>query len=111
MGMTTQRVHGKLVDNQTRCVHYATPLDIVALKFGCCERYYPCFKCHDETADHPRRPWPHTRADEPAVLCGVCRTELVIGQYMYTEKCPACGSGFNPGCSVHYDIYFEPPSP
>lgn len=107
--MTNQQVYGKVVDPQTRCVHYATQLDIVALKFGCCERYYPCFQCHDETADHPRRPWPRTRADEAAVLCGVCRTELVISQYMDAEQCPVCASAFNPGCSAHYDLYFERP--
>jgi len=75
--MTEPCVYGRTVDHQTRCVHYATVRDIVALKFGCCERYYPCVQCHDETADHPRQPWPSHRDHEPAVLCGLCKTELL----------------------------------
>ena len=107
--MAEPQVYGLTVDDQTRCVHYATPLDIVALKFGCCERYYPCFHCHDETADHQRQPWPVHRAAEPAVLCGACKAELVTGQYMHADHCPECGETFNPGCSAHYGIYFENP--
>lgn len=105
--MAQPQVYGRTVDDETRCVHYATPLDVVALKFGCCERYYPCFMCHDEMADHQRQPWPRARLHEPAVLCGVCRTELVVEQYMSAEQCPACRAAFNPGCSLHYEIYFE----
>ncbi|MFD6815073.1 CHY zinc finger protein [Enteractinococcus coprophilus] len=107
--MTEPKVYGPLVDDQTRCKHYATVLDIVALRFGCCERYYPCYKCHDETADHRRQPWPNDRAGEPAVLCGVCKRELLIAQYIYQDHCPFCRSSFNPGCSAHYDLYFEQP--
>lgn len=107
--MTAPQVFGHLVDEHTRCVHYATDLDVVALKFGCCERYYPCFQCHDETADHARQPWPADRADEPAVLCGVCKTELLIRQYVQTDRCPQCRALFNPGCSAHYELYFQTP--
>ncbi|OAV63128.1 CHY zinc finger protein [Enteractinococcus helveticum] len=107
--MAEPKVYGLLVDEQTRCAHYATALDIVALRFGCCERYYPCYQCHDATADHPRQPWPNTRAQEPAVLCGVCKSELLIAQYMHKDRCPLCHAAFNPGCSAHYDLYFEQP--
>lgn len=107
--MTEPQVSGRTVDDQTRCVHHATLLDVVALKFGCCEQYYPCFRCHDEMADHQRQPWPNDRNDEPAVLCGVCKTELLVAQYMLAERCPACSAAFNPGCSAHYGIYFEAP--
>ncbi len=107
--MITPQVYGKTVDDETRCVHYASARDIVALKFGCCERYYPCFKCHDETADHKRRPWPVTRSTEPAVLCGACKSELFVSQYIDLDHCPACNAAFNPGCTAHYDRYFEEP--
>ncbi len=29
-------VKGKLVDDQTRCVHYRSTLDVIAIKFKCC---------------------------------------------------------------------------
>ncbi|HEY4535745.1 MAG TPA: CHY zinc finger protein [Enteractinococcus sp.] len=105
--MGEPKVYGLTVDEQTRCQHYATELDIVALKFGCCERYYPCYKCHDETAEHSRQPWPANRADEPAVLCGVCKTQLSTQQYLGQDRCPTCASSFNPACRAHYDLYFE----
>lgn len=105
--MSDPHVYGQVVDDQTRCVHYCSPLDIVALRFGCCENYYPCFKCHDEAADHPKAPWPRDRSHEPAVLCGVCWEKLVPRQYIGQERCPSCGSEFNPACSAHYEIYFE----
>src|SRR5690625_7758669 len=84
--MTAPKVYGRPVDDQTRCVHYATELDIVALKFGCCEQYYPCFQCHDETADHPRKPWPRNRSNEPAILCGTCKSELLVTEYMAVDQ-------------------------
>jgi hypothetical protein len=37
----TPEVFGKTVDEHTRCVHYATELDIIAIRFACCDRYYP----------------------------------------------------------------------
>ena len=49
----TPEVFGPTVDDHTRCVHYATELDIIAIRFACCDRYYPCHLCHSETADHP----------------------------------------------------------
>ena len=47
-----RRVLGRPVDEQTRCVHYRTPLDVIAIKFWCCQAYYPCHLCHEETAGH-----------------------------------------------------------
>jgi uncharacterized CHY-type Zn-finger protein len=32
-------VHGPTVDAQTRCVHYRTDLDIIALRFAFCGTY------------------------------------------------------------------------
>lgn len=101
-------VYGKPVDNQTRCVHWHSKLDIIAIKFKCCEKYYPCFSCHEETADHDPKVWPKAEFDTKGILCGVCGTELTIKEYMGSNNtCPKCKADFNPGCSKHYHLYFE----
>ncbi|ANY10223.1 CHY zinc finger protein [Pseudonocardia sp. HH130630-07] len=106
--MTAPRVFGDVVDGLTRCAHYYTPLDVIAIRFRCCDRYYPCFRCHAAHAGHPPTTWAaHARA-ERAVLCGVCRTELSIADYVDADSCPDCGAPFNPGCRLHHDLYFEP---
>ncbi|PWK15940.1 DUF1284 domain-containing protein [Tumebacillus permanentifrigoris] len=106
--MVRPKVYGVQVDEQTRCKHYYSEIDIIALKFGCCERYYPCYECHLEAADHPPKPWPRARFDEPAVLCGACGHELTVQAYKSCEsKCPSCQAAFNPGCLLHHHLYFE----
>jgi uncharacterized CHY-type Zn-finger protein len=106
--MVRPKVYGVEVDEQTRCKHYRSEVDIIALKFGCCERYYPCYECHLETADHLPKPWPQARFDEPAVLCGACGQELTVHEYKRCDsKCPNCQSPFNPGCQLHHHLYFE----
>jgi uncharacterized CHY-type Zn-finger protein len=100
--------YGKPVDDETRCVHYSSPRDVIAIKFACCDRYYPCHACHEETADHPAIPRPKHRFHEKAVLCGVCKTELSVNEYLSCGyRCPACGADFNPGCARHLRLYFE----
>lgn len=101
------RVLGPTVDHETRCIHYSGPTDVVALKFFCCREYYPCHRCHDESAAHPSSPWPVGSLGETAVLCGVCRSELTIGEYYGVSGCPTCGSAFNPGCALHRHLYFS----
>ena len=100
-------VRGVDIDAETRCAHYASERDVVALRFGCCETYYPCFECHDAVANHDAEPWPAERADEPAALCGVCGAELTPCEYMAVDECPDCEAAFNPGCADHYHLYFE----
>ena len=99
-------VRGALVDDETRCIHWAGPTDVVAMRFACCDTYYPCFACH-EGAGHPAAVWPRARFDEPAVLCGVCRRELTVNEYLAADACPHCDAGFNPGCALHHHLYFE----
>ncbi|WP_127795114.1 CHY zinc finger protein [Agromyces sp. LHK192] len=101
------RVLGPTVDDQTRCIHYRTPLDVVAIRFACCGEYYPCHACHAETAGHEARQWPRARRGERAILCGVCGCELTIDEYLATDACTRCGAPFNPGCALHADRYFE----
>ena len=100
------RVLGPTVDDETRCVHYRTPLDVIAIRFACCREYYPCHACHAETADHAATPWPAQARGEAAVLCGVCRHELTIDAYLATDRCTACGAPFNPNCARHRHHYF-----
>lgn len=102
------RILGRPVDEQTRCVHYHSELDVVAIKFKCCGEFYPCHSCHDECAGHPAEQWPLDEYDEPAVLCGVCGTVLTIAEYLGADDCcPSCGAPFNPGCRLHTHLYFE----
>ncbi|WP_087002914.1 CHY zinc finger protein [Gulosibacter sp. 10] len=100
------RVLGPTIDDETRCVHYHGPTDVIAIKFKCCDEYYPCHRCHEEAAGHPARQWPEREALEPAVLCGRCRRELPVLEYMAVSACPGCGARFNERCSLHYPLYF-----
>ncbi|WP_254524037.1 CHY zinc finger protein [Natrinema caseinilyticum] len=106
--MTRDAVRGVDVGPHTRCAHYHTSHDVVAFKFACCERYYSCFRCHEEVTDHESEPWHRNRFDEPSVLCGVCDTTLTVPDYLEADyRCPACGAAFNPGCASHAEVYFE----
>jgi uncharacterized CHY-type Zn-finger protein len=96
------------LDPQTRCAHWRSPLDAIAIKMRCCGSYYACRDCHDALADHPASVWPEAQWDAPAVLCGVCGGELSVRQYLACDnRCPACGAPFNPGCRLHHHLYFE----
>lgn len=105
-GELAPQVHGPVVDAQTRCVHYAGPRDVVAIRMHCCDRYYPCHRCHAECEDHLLTPVPAALADQPGVLCGVCRAQLTVTDYRAASACPVCGAGFNPGCRIHDRLYF-----
>lgn len=101
------RVRGAVVDGQTRCVHYRSELDVVAIRFACCGEFYPCHLCHEEAAGHPSAVWPLDERGAEAVLCGVCGSVLTIAEYLESSSCPRCAAGFNPGCSLHAHLYFE----
>ena len=103
-------VRGAGVDSQTRCRHYSTARDVVAIQFECCRTFYCCHECHDASADHPTRVWSREAFDEPAVLCGVCGTRIAIADYLADgSACPSCDAAFNPGCRAHRHLYFETP--
>ena len=106
--MSKIKVYGKLVDENTRCDHYHSAVDIIAIKFKCCGKYYPCYQCHQETADHEARRWDKSDWDTKAILCGLCKTEIRIREYMQSgNSCPVCFAAFNPGCSKHHHLYFQ----
>lgn len=104
---TRPRVYGAVVDAATRCAHYAGPTDIVAIKFRCCDRFYPCFQCHAESASHPAEQWPPAEWHEQAILCGACGHTLTIEVYRAVSACPVCASSFNDGCRLHAHLYFQ----
>jgi uncharacterized CHY-type Zn-finger protein len=100
-------VHGVDLDPQTRCAHWHSPLDVIAIRMACCGTYYACRECHDALARHPAAVWPQAHWNRPAVLCGVCGIELAIAAYLACDnRCPACGADFNPGCAKHKHLYF-----
>lgn len=105
--------HGELVrgidvDPATRCVHWRSPLDIIAIKFRCCEEWFPCYECHRELADHDAEIWNANEFDSEAVLCGECGYRLTINKYLTCDAaCVSCGAAFNPGCANHYHLYFQ----
>lgn len=104
------RVYGQTVDEATRCVHYRSAEDIVAIKFACCGRYYPCFECHADDVSHAATVWPESQWGEKAILCGACQTELTITTYKEVSACPHCAAAFNDGCRLHAHLYFEVPA-
>ncbi len=106
--MNNRVIKGKAIDSKTRCIHYNSLADIIAIKFKCCNDYYPCYYCHLEEAGHTVQVWEKNEFDTKAILCGKCKNELTIKQYlMCNNHCPACNSKFNPNCINHHHFYFE----
>jgi uncharacterized CHY-type Zn-finger protein len=100
-------VRGLGLDPETRCVHWRSALDIVAIKMRCCGVYYACKDCHAALAGHPIEVWPRAEWKTPAILCGACGTELSIRAYLEGgDRCPNCAAPFNPGCRTHHHFYF-----
>jgi uncharacterized CHY-type Zn-finger protein len=107
MSPLAPEVRGLNLDPQTRCLHYHSPLDIIAIKMKCCATYYACKDCHDALANHPLEPWPPSDWHTQAILCGSCRAQLTIAAYLECNSvCPNCRAAFNPRCRNHYHFYF-----
>ncbi len=114
MNASTERIIGRVsvtgvdIDPQTRCAHYQSERDIIAIRFKCCGKWFPCHKCHAELAAHATEVWSKGEFDERAVLCGGCGHQLTVREYLACGSvCPHCSRQFNPGCALHYDLYFE----
>ncbi|GMM35233.1 Hot13 protein [Saccharomycopsis crataegensis] len=105
--LSSHTVCGLLVDRQTRCVHYHSPLDIVALKFKCCKTFYPCHQCHP--LSHMVRRYNNKDLEhETVVLCGQCHRGLKFNEYANGEyRCKYCDCDFNPKCEGHHKLYFD----
>lgn len=101
-------VYGVEIDPNSRCRHWHSILDIVALKFACCGNWFACFDCHRELADHEPGVWSRGSHEELAAMCGACGRILTVSEYTDGDStCPRCAQGFNPGCAKHYHLYFE----
>jgi uncharacterized CHY-type Zn-finger protein len=101
-------VRGHLLDNHTRCRHYHSSKDIIAIRMKCCNEYYACIDCHNEQASHAAQVWTANEYAAKAVLCGACYSEMTISEYLQcNNQCPCCNADFNPACSNHYHYYFE----
>jgi uncharacterized CHY-type Zn-finger protein len=103
-----EEVHGIGVDSETRCTHWHSPLDIIAIKFKCCGTWYSCFDCHQELAKHRAAVWLTDEFDERVILCGSCGRQFTVHEYLSCNSvCLNCESPFNPGCSRHHHLYFR----
>jgi len=101
-------IHGVNVRDQTQCAHYHSELDVVAVRFKCCDTFYACIRCHEELANHPPLLWSKSDRQTRAIYCGSCRGTMSISEYLgCANRCPLCGAAFNPGCADHYQYYFE----
>jgi uncharacterized CHY-type Zn-finger protein len=100
-------VRGVDLDAHTRCAHYRSALDVIAIRMKCCGVYYACKDCHEALAGHPIEVWPQPEWTAIAVLCGMCGHEMSIAEYLASaSRCPKCRAPFNPGCRKHYPYYF-----
>ncbi|WP_346266330.1 CHY zinc finger protein [Salirhabdus euzebyi] len=96
------------MDPQTRCKHYHSNQDIIAIRLGCCNVYYSCYECHEELADHPASPVPKEHFHQQHIFCGLCHSILTVHEYLNSNNnCPNCNALFNPNCKLHYHLYFE----
>ncbi|MEH6944850.1 CHY zinc finger protein [Bacillus sp. JJ722] len=100
-------VFGCLIDNENRCQHYSSKADVVSIKFKCCNKYYSCYKCHEKQNNHDVILWERNEFNQKAILCGVCKLELSISEYLAHKNCIHCGFNFNPNCTRHYHKYFK----
>lgn len=103
-----QIVKGNVIDNETRCSHYHTEKDRVAIKFYCCKTYFSCYLCHKEAGCGQLQTWPKNKFNQKGILCGACGEEMTINAYLKSsDNCPNCQAAFNPNCSVHKHYYFS----
>jgi uncharacterized CHY-type Zn-finger protein len=101
-------VRGSAVNAQTRCIHYHSKCDIVAVRFKCCDTFYACIHCHEELAGHAPAKWGKAERAVHAIFCGNCHNTMSISRYLdCSDSCPLCGAAFNPACVHHHHLYFE----
>lgn len=102
------KVEGVEITPTTQCKHWHSEKDVIAIKFKCCEKFFACNDCHSTLTTHESNQWSITERKEKAILCGRCKKLLTIQEYLDCKNCcTGCGCGFNPGCKLHYDLYFK----
>ena len=106
--MEMTEVRGLSIDAQTRCLHWHSPVDIVALRFKCCGQYFACHACHEAMAGHAALRYSFADENVTVALCGQCRHEMTLKEYLASDdRCPHCAAPFNPGCRHHVHLYFD----
>lgn len=99
-----EKIWGRLLDNEGRCIHWHSKLDVIANRCALCGKYYACYKCHDLAEDHAFVPYP-INSSSKIVMCGVCGYQFTYKHYQEIKVCDRCKSPFNPRCSLHQSIY------
>lgn len=84
------KVYGLLIDIEICCCYYFIEEDIIVIKFKCCNKYYLCYKCYNEFEKYVIKCWFEFLFNEKVILCGVCKYELIINEYMMVECCLNC---------------------
>lgn len=74
-------VAGQELPQRGRCKHYAKSYRW--FRFSCCQRVFPCDRCHNTASDHPEE---HANR----ILCGHCSRE----QNYSPEQCHFCHNSF-----------------
>ena len=97
------RIFGIEIDKEGRCIHYHGANDVIANKCAKCQKFYACYKCHDESENHTFEPV--DPGQEGTVMCGSCGRLYSYKEYSCLIKCTGCSHEFNPGCSLHKNIY------
>ncbi|UUE18379.1 hypothetical protein LQZ13_02845 [Leuconostoc mesenteroides] len=99
-------IKGINLDQQVRCKHWHTDVDVVANRCAKCRKYYACYLCHDALNTHPFVPV-SLDTEETAVCCGVCLHQMTPAQYLHAHyQCPKCHHLFNAQCALHKNTYF-----
>lgn len=101
------KVYGLFIDNEIWCIYYYLFLDVIVIKFKCCNKYYLCYKCYNEYVFYIIERWVENEFDEKVIMCGVCKYEMCICDYMMVEMCFCCKVYFNSCCKFYYYLYFE----
>ena len=85
----TYRTRLQVLDAETRCAHYHTEIDRIAIKFYCCDTIIPCYECHEETVVETEPSGQKKNSTKKAILCGACGHELTVEEYLDCKsECP-----------------------
>ena len=77
---------GTPLPDNGRCQHYSKSYRW--FRFSCCNRVFPCDKCHDSAATNPaQKENPHANEHAERMICGWCSRE----QRYHPEECRMCG--------------------
>jgi Uncharacterized conserved protein len=67
------RVYGPTVDDETRCIHYRTSTDIIAIRFGAAVATTRATSAMRSRKDHEARQWPVAERETKASCAGCAR--------------------------------------